>query len=177
MSFIGIKIQHETARLLHEIDVPGKKTDSAQLHITLLYLGKDVSIKQLSKAMTVAYDVISGFAPFRVKTSCIDSFETPEGKMKPIVAPIQSIKLHELNAALKSEFKKKKVFFDKTYNEYKPHITLSFNNEGINKTKIEPIEWSVQEIVLWGGHDGDNRIFITFPIELRQNEEIECEKK
>lgn len=173
MSFIGIRIPLETARLLHEINVPGTKCDTAHLHITLLYLGKDIPIKILSKTMSATYEVIQNISPFRVKVSNVDCFEpSAENKPVPVIAPVQSIKIHELNNSLKKMFNKKRINYDKTYKEYKPHITLSLNDETIIKTKIEPIEWSVQEIVLWGGNSGDNKIAVNFPIELKKNEEI-----
>ena len=172
MSFIGIRIPHECARLLHEIDVPGTKEDSAQLHITLLYLGQNSPIKELAKAMVAAYEITQITSPFLIKTTSVASFPVEEGCPHPIIAAIQSPKLLELHKCLKKSLDKTKVEYSKKFKLYHPHITLSFNNEGIKKTKIETIEWSVQEIVLWGGSDGDNRVFTTFPLELKRNEGI-----
>ena len=179
MSFIGISTPHETARLIHEIAVPGEKEDSSYLHITLLYLGKNVPIEDLAKAMVATYNITKDTAPFWVQLNKVDYFDVPEGKPYPIIAPVISPKLHELRKNLVKSFKKSKIDFDTTFKTYKPHVTLSFNETNIKKTKIEPIEWSVQEIVLWGGSNGDNRVFFTFPLELPKNEEISelCCKK
>lgn len=173
MAFIGISVPHEAARLVHEIDVPGDKEDSAHLHITLLYLGRDFSIKELSKAMMATYEVTRNTSPFRVKLGCIDHFDVPDKRNFPIIAPAQSIKIHELNAALKRTFNKKRIAYDKTFKEYKPHVTLSFNKDPVNKSKIEPIEWSVHELVLWGGSNGDNRVFVTFPLDGIYNKDCD----
>src|SRR5277367_5816279 len=97
MSFIGIRVPHETARLLHDIDVPGEKEDSAQLHITLLYLGKNTPIKEIAKAMVATYEVTQAISPFWVKTTNVSCFPMEEGYPCPIIAPIQSPKLFELN--------------------------------------------------------------------------------
>lgn len=172
MSFIGIRVAHETARLLHDIDVPGEKEDSAHLHITLLYLGNNTPIKEIAKAMVATYEVTQATSPFWVKTASVSCFPVEEGQDHPIIAPIQSPKLFELHKFLKKTFDKMNVEYSKKFKTYHPHITLSFHNEAIKKTKIDPIDWAVQEIVLWGGEDGDNRVFTTFPLALPKNEEI-----
>lgn len=172
MAFLGIRVPHEAARLLHAIDIPGSKTDSGQLHITLLYIGKDTPIKDIAKAMVATFNVAENTCPFLVKTNHINYFDVPRGEEYPIIAPISSLKLHELNKNLKQAFDKMNIDYNKKYKEYNPHITLAFNDEPIKKTKIEQIEWSIQELVLWGGEDGDDRIFITFPLALKKNAEI-----
>jgi 2'-5' RNA ligase len=172
MSFLGIRIPTETARLFHDIAVPGDKSDSAQLHITLLYLGNETPIKQLAKAMTATFGIVQNTPPFWAKVSGVNYFEPGEGKPHPIIAPVISSDLMKLQKSLKRAFNKSKIDYDKTYKDYNPHITLAHHNEPINKTKIDPIEWTIQEIVLWGGHDGDRRIFITFPLALPENTEI-----
>lgn len=173
MSILAIRPPWETSRLIHEIDIPGEKSDSGQLHITLLYLGEETPIQELARAMVAAYEVTKDTSPFWVKLGCVNCFEpADEGNPYPIIAPVLSPKLHELQTALKKSFTKAKVGFDKRFKEYKPHITLSYNDEEIKKTKIDPIEWSVQELVLYGGSDGDNRISTVFPLELRANENI-----
>ncbi|SRR5258706_14475330 len=173
MSFIGIRVNFETSRLIHEIDVPGIKTDRTALHITLLCLGDETPIEELAQAMIATYEVSKNTCPFWVKLSCVNYFDiTEEGKQYPIIAPVLSPKLHELQGALKKSFNKAKIEYNKKFKEYKPHITLSYNDESIKKTKIEPIEWSVQELTLWGGAHGDDRIYINFPLELKANENI-----
>jgi len=176
MSFIGIRVPHETARLLHEIDVPGEKEDSAQLHITLLYLGKNVPIKDFAKAMVATYEVTEKTCPFWVKSTSVACFPVDYGNPYPIIAPVQSPQLFQLHKYLKRSFDKSGIEYNKQFKLYRPHITLSFNDVAIKKTKIEPIEWPIQELVLWGGEDGDNRVFTTFPLEIKKNGELECEE-
>jgi 2'-5' RNA ligase len=177
MSFIGIRIQHETARLLTEIDVPGERTDSASLHITLLYLGENTPIKELAKALVATYDITQETCPFLIKTSAISCFPVEEGNPHPIIAQVQSTKLIELHKQLKRSFNKSNIEYNKKFKTFHPHITLSFNKEAIKRTKIEPIEWSVQELVLWAGDKGDNKLYSVFPLEIRKNCQIECETK
>jgi len=175
MAIIGISVPHETARLIHEIEVPGEKSDSAHLHITLLDLGEEASIESVSKAMVATYSVTQDTNPFWVKLGCVSCFPAiDEGAHNPIIAPVISPTLQKLHSSLKRSLNKNKVGYVKKFKEYKPHITLSYNEGEIKRTKIEPIEWVIQEIVLWCGSDGDNRMFVTFPLEIRKNEEIEC---
>ncbi len=178
MSFLGVSVPHPAARLFHDIDVPGQKEDTAQLHITLVYLDDNVPIKQLAKAMVAVYEVTSKTSPFLVKTSSVDCFpatadsENPEANFVPIICPITSVKLHELQSACKKSFDKHSVKYSKKFKDYKPHVTLSYHNDYITKTKIDCIEWAVQEIVLWGGDDGDGRVFTTFPLSLKKKVSI-----
>jgi 2'-5' RNA ligase len=179
MSFIGVRINHEAARLFHEIDVPGVRYDSAQLHITLLYLGHNTPIDTLAAAMVATYSVAQTTFPFWAKSTSVASFPVEVNSPHPIIANIQSPKILQLHKNLKKSLNKAGVEYSKKFKLYRPHITLAFNEAGIKKTKIEPIEWSVQEIVLWGGNNGDNRVFTTFPLEIRENETISelCCKK
>src|ERR1700722_2098198 len=144
MAFLGIRAPHEAARLIHEIDVPGEKEDSAHLHITLLYLGKDVSVEELARAMVATYSVTKDTSPFWVSLNCVNYFPVPDGMPFPIVAPVISPKLHELRKNLAKTFGRAKIDYDKRFKVYHPHVTLSFNDTNIKKTKIEPIEWAVQ---------------------------------
>lgn len=172
MSFLGIKINHDVGRLVHDIDVPGDKSDSAQLHITLLHLGKEIPIKQLAKAMVATFGITQKTEPFWAKITSVNYFEPLEDKPYPIIAPVISTELMKLQKSLKRAFNKARLNYSKNFKDYTPHITLSMHNEPINKTKIEPIEWTIQEIVLWGGDDGDDKVFLTFPLELPKNGEI-----
>jgi 2'-5' RNA ligase len=178
MSFIGIRIPTETARLIHEIDVPGEKEDTAHLHITLLDLGEEVPIEKVARAIVATYSITQCTSPFWVKIGCVSCFPARDPNVpNPIIAPIINPTLQKLHCSLKRGMGKEKVDYVKRFKEYRPHITLAYNEGEIKRTKIEPIEFSVQEIVLWGGSDGDNRMFATFPLEIRKNEEIECLKK
>jgi 2'-5' RNA ligase len=172
MSFLGIRIQPDVARLVRDIDIPGIKSDSAQLHITLLHLGKEVPIKHIAKAMTATFGITSKTEPFWAKITSVNYFEPLENKPYPIIAPVISSELMKMQKSLKRAFNKARIDYSKNFKDYNPHITLSLHNEPINKTKIEPIEWTIQEIVLWGGDDGDEKCSVIFPLEIPKNGEI-----
>jgi 2'-5' RNA ligase len=164
MAFLGIKIPHETARLLSGLEVPGQKEGSSEFHITLLCFEENWAISEISKALEATYEVVHDIKPFLISTSEITCFPKRENNPCPIIAKVESKDLHDLNDKLKKEFDKRKIEYSKLYKDYKPHITLSYSDKEIEKFEIDPVEFSVQELVLWGGDHGDDRIFITFPL-------------
>lgn len=164
MAFLGIKIPVETARLLADVDLPGKKVGVHEMHITILLFEDNWPISEISKALETAYDVVSKIKPFRVKTKKISCFPAKEGRPYPIIALMESDELQDLAKKLKRHFNKDDIDFDKTFKDYKPHITLAYHEKEIKDCKIEPVEFTVHEIVLFGGDHGDSRIFITFPL-------------
>jgi 2'-5' RNA ligase len=101
---------------------------------------------------------------FLTKNHKITCFPKRENNPVAIIAKIESDELHELRDKLEKQFDKCKVDFSKIFKDFKPHITLSYADEEIDDCKIDTVEFTVQEVVLWGGEDGDNRIFITFPL-------------
>ncbi len=164
MAFLGIRVPHEAGRLLTNIEVPGKVVAPSEMHITLLHFEENWPISEMVKAIETTYDIVSKIKPFRVMTEEVICFPKREGQAA-IVAPVKSAELHELREQLAKEFDKAKIDFSKTFKDYKPHITLSYNDEEIDEFDIDPIaEFVVQEIVLWGGDHGDDRIFVTFPL-------------
>lgn len=164
MAFLGIKIPLGAARLLSEVEVPGKRTGMHEMHITILMFEDNWPISEIASALETAYDVISKIEPFTVKTKKISCFPPKEGKPHPIIALVESKKLHELNKKLRKKFNKDKIDFDKTFKDYNPHITLSYADKEIKDIKIDPVEITVHELVLFGGDHSDQRIFITFPL-------------
>jgi len=164
MAFLGIRIPHETGRLLSKIDVPGEKVSVSEMHITLLYFGDEWPISEISKSLEAAYSVISETQPFLVKMDKVTHFsKSPEGKF-PIITRVESKDLHKMRDALARKFDKEKIEFSKIHKDYKPHITLSYCEEEPEDVGFHPVEFAVQEIVLWGGDHGDDRIFVTFPL-------------
>lgn len=64
-------------------------------------------------------------------------------------------------------FDKSKIDFKKTFKEYKPHITLAYSDNEHDDFTIKPaIEFIVNEAVLWGGDEGDSRLFTTFQLKV-----------
>lgn len=164
MAFLGIRIPTETGRLLRNIEVPGEKESSSEYHITLLHFEENWPIGEIAKALEATYDVVSEIKPFLVEVSKVGCFPKRENNPAAIIAKVTSDNLHDLRGKLAKKFDKEKIEFSKTFKDFNPHITLAYADKEIDEFKIDPLEFSIQELVLWGGDHGDDRIFITFPL-------------
>jgi 2'-5' RNA ligase len=163
MAFLGIKVPHSTARLLSSIEVSGTKTASSEMHITLLHFGKEWPISELSKSIEAIYQVISDVKPFSVTIDKITCFPQHDGK-HAIVSLVNSKELKQLRKTLAKEFEECDIDFSKDFKDYRPHITLSYSEDKDDNFEVDEVEFVVQELVLWGGDHGDDRIFVTFPL-------------
>lgn len=166
MAFLGIRVPEQTGRLLTGIDVPGEKESSSEYHITILCFEDNWPITEVAKALEASYDVISKFEPFLVKTDTITSFPKREDKPLPIIAKVESKELHQLSDKLRDKFDKEKIDYSKIFKDFKPHITLAYDseNDDLKEFKIDPVEFIVQDLVLWGGDYGDSRLFVNFQL-------------
>lgn len=163
MAFLGIRIPQETGRLLTGLDVPGTATAVSEMHITMLLFEDNWPVSEIAKSLEVVYDVVSKMKPFRVTFDKVTCFPK-RGEKAAIIAPVKSDELHELRDKLAKEFDKENIDFSKNFKDFKPHITLAYHDEEIDEFKIDKVEFQVQELVLWGGDHGDDRIFVTFPL-------------
>jgi 2'-5' RNA ligase len=167
MAFLGIQIPNVESKLLSEIDVPGKKENINEFHITMIFLEDKLNIKKISSVIEAAYAVLENAKPFIVTTDTITCFPVNNNDPYPIIAKIDSKELHTLNDKIKKEFDKQNIEYSKKFKDYKPHITLSYSDEKIEDFKIDPITFTVGEIVVWCGSHNNQTIKITFP--LKQN--------
>ena len=163
MAFLGIRVPTETGRLLKEIEVPGENVAKSEMHITLLCFEDNWPISELAKSLEAAYDIVSKIKPFRVTIDKVSCFPK-HGDKCAIIAPVKGAELHELHDKLAKNFDKEEIDFSKRFKDFKPHVTLSYNDEEIDDLDVDEVEFQVQEVVLWGGDHGDDRIFITFPL-------------
>lgn len=162
MAFLGIKIPLTTGRLLSQIDVPGTKEGNSEYHITLLHLGDDWPISEVSHALEATYEIVSKIKPFKASVKEITSFpNTPA----PIIAKVESKELHKIRKQLAYKFDDCKIEYSKLHKDFKPHITLSYADEKIDAFKIDEVEFMIEEIVLWCGDIGNDRLFVTFPLQ------------
>lgn len=165
MAFLGIKIPAEIGRLIADLDVPGEKESASEYHITILCFEDNWPISEIIKATEVAFNITSETEPFLVESSEVSHFPSYQDNPIPIIIPIKSKELQKLHEKICKSFDKAKIDYKKTFKEYKPHITLAYSEDEYDDFKIEPkLEFSVNEIVLWGGDHSDDRIFITLPL-------------
>jgi 2'-5' RNA ligase len=165
VAFLGIRINQDVGRLIAGIKVPGEAESPSEYHITILCFEDNWPISEISQALEATYDVVSKIEPFAVKATQVSHFPKREDHPIPIIAPIKSEELQDLHKKLVKSFNSDKIDFKKTFKDYKPHITLAYSKDEHDDFEIDPpIEFVVNEVVLWGGDTGDDRIFITFPL-------------
>jgi 2'-5' RNA ligase len=176
MAILGIHCPHDVGRLFSQIDIGLRGIDREPLghqHVTLLHLGDDVPIDTLAKAIVATYGVTSKTRPFTVQTNRVTSFPPhPKHGTVPIICPLVSEPLHEMQGRLKGALDGAKIEYSKTFPVFKPHVTLGYAKDPLvfadhaADKDIPSIEWGVADIVLWGGDEGDLRFSANFPLSI-----------
>ena len=166
MALLSIQVPSEVARALGRIAVPGIPESHESYHVTLLYLGKDVPIDEVSKALVVAYRVAEVTKPISLMVDGVSSF--PEGDDGfPIICPVSSPELHQLWENLCSAFDDAGVEYSKNFPIYHPHVTLAYDTKDLaQKLPVGPFDWVSYEMTLWGGNSGDKAVSIRIPFSL-----------
>jgi 2'-5' RNA ligase len=168
MAFCGLKVPHETARLLAGLEVPGKKEPTSHFHVTLFFFGDEVDIDKLAEITKVTYGVTSETKPLTVRTSQLTSFPAGDDG-RPIICRVESDALHDLRDKIKEAYEAAGVEFSNKHPDYKPHVTLAYDpepTEDFEEQRIPTVEWGAHELVLWGGDSGDDKLIVTFPFAL-----------
>lgn len=160
---LGLAVPPATARILSELDVPGKREDVSHYHVTLLHLGDEVPIEDVSEMMVAAYSAVKATPPFTVTTSEVKTFpKGPDGF--PVICPIASPELHELHSTLCRKFDELGLDYSKKFPVYRPHMTLAYSPDNFEGFQITPVSWGAHELTLWGGDSGSGRILINIPL-------------
>ncbi len=176
MAFLGIRVPPEVARMLAEVPEAAKYGDPEPLnefHITMVHFGDSLAVETLAEALAPVFAVTSKTRPFTVQTSHITTFPPhPVHHTVPIIARIDSQPLQDLRDRVCKGLKTAGVEYDNKFPEFKPHVTLAYSPDpavaydGVVDRHIPVVEWGVQEIQLWGGDKGDNKLIVTFPFSL-----------
>jgi 2'-5' RNA ligase len=174
MAFLGLSVPAPTARVLSEIDFGdfGEKEPPSSMHITVLYVGKEVAIETIASMIPVIFSVAFQTKPFTVATSRVTTFPPNPDDGVPIIAPIESNDLLAFRKVLCAAFDEAKIEYNKKYPDYRPHVTLGYSQDPLVNADnavdltIPIIEWGAHELVLWGGDSGDNRLIVTFPLSV-----------
>jgi 2'-5' RNA ligase len=131
----------------------------------MMYLGKDVPIADLTAAVRVTEPVLKNVDPFDARISQLDYFPPDPDGMYPIIGRIDSPDLLDLRSRLADAFDQENVFFSKRHPEYSPHVTLAYAKEpGRTEALERDIEWTVNELVLWGGDSRTERFVVRFSL-------------
>jgi 2'-5' RNA ligase len=172
MALLSIQVPTEVSRALGRISVPGTPESRETYHVTLLYLGKDVAINDVSKALVVAYRVAEITKPVQLTIEEVSSFPGGDDGY-PIICPVKSPELHQLWEALCSAFDEAGVEYSKKFPIYKPHVTLAYNTDKLkDNLSVGPIDWVAYEMTLWSGNSGDDAVTITIPFSFPSKEAV-----
>lgn len=155
MAFIGIRVPGEVGRMLEQEEVPGERHSASDMHVTLLYLGKDLDMIQVAKAMIATSDVCQVTRPFMIWGDEISSFPTNPDDGVPIIVPVMSPPLHAFRAALAKRFDELSLQYSKKWPDFKPHVTLSYDKTPSAPFNVKPLSgymaWVSYEVFIWGG--------------------------
>jgi len=165
MAALMIEVPQDTQRVLKELKVPGVPCPQVD-HITVVHLGDDVSIEQISEMMPFIYEACQAQKPFTVSTSKIGTFPKGDDGV-PVIAVIQSSELMKFQKALKKALEVAQFDLEDKFPEYKPHVTLSYcGHERVPNRTFPIVEWGVTSLTLWGADHGTGRLVIQFPLSL-----------
>lgn len=163
MAILGIKVPDEIAKYLDRIEAPGEKVPRSDKHITLLYLGDDVSLEEIGHIVATTGRLTEEFPPFDVEISEVSTF--PEGDQGfPVICPVVSDELQRLHDELAVSCDEDGIEYSKKFPTYKPHVSLSFSPTPFEGHEFRALTWTCADIVLWAGEESDHRIATTFEL-------------
>lgn len=177
MAMIAIRVPKDTAKLMEKMAeaIPGDSQTASDMHITLVYLGDGVTVDTLSKVMLACHGVTSKTPPFSLEVNRIESFE-PGEKGTPIILPVVSNDLHDLQRAVREALDVAGIDYSKKWPEFKPHVTLSYV-KGMRGSGPLPsaIKWGAFELTVYGADHGNGGVSVVMPFEM-QNMELRLQK-
>lgn len=166
MAALMFQVPPDISRVLGEIPVPGvpEKHDS---HVTVVHLGKDISIIRISELLPVLYEVTVKEPPFSVSTKRVSTFSGGDDGV-PVIALIESPELHAFRNKLCKAMDSAGIEYDTKFKDYRPHTTLAYASDPKTKFDMEitEVSWGVSELLLWGSNRGTGRLVVKFPLSL-----------
>jgi len=164
MAMIAIPISSDVSRLFRGIDLEDNVVRDVSDHITLFYLGDNISVHEVIKMIPTIFDITSKMEPFELSCSKVTCF--PKGKKGyPIIGEIKSKQLMELREKIRRIFERKGIKYDNKFPEFKPHVTLGFSKKKVKNFKINKT-WLATQMSIYGGDTADTRLFVNFPFDL-----------
>lgn len=165
MSMLAIPLDSSVSRLFRSIEVEEGKRDESD-HITLAYLGDNVPFDVLLKIIPVVFNITSKEELFLVSAKKITTF--PKGDDGyPVIAPVESPKLHEIRSKIIKGLDKAGVEYSKLYPDFNPHVTLAYSQKKPKNIKFNKIQWQINQIALYGGDNHDERLYVLFPLAVK----------
>jgi 2'-5' RNA ligase len=172
MAMLAIPVPENVGRLFRSIEVPGDRDPSD--HITMFYLGEDVSVDTLVRIIPLVFKITESLEPFLVTCRKVTTFPKNDDRHSsggtsgyPVIAPVESKQLHEIRSKVKRALESKGIDYNNKYPDYQPHVTLSYSKKKPKNIRFPKTQWLVNEIALYGGDNHDDRLFVSFPLGLK----------
>lgn len=159
MSMIAIPINDDVSSLLREIDVPGERELTS--HLTLFYLGDNLSFEKLNEYMPLIHNITSKQKPFILSFKNYTCFEKNKNGY-PVICKVKSPEVIEFRKKLKEQFDDNKVEYSNKFPTFKPHITLSYSKKELDNEKFPEIAFQVNKVSLYGGDEGKSKVYVEF---------------
>lgn len=112
-------------------------------------------------------EAIAGTPPFEARITGIDTFEEPTLGTAPVVyLAVESPLLHKLNGRLSEAFGPIEGIDGESY---VPHVTLAHGGTPAERERlcgraVEPVTWTVNELVLWDATHGEVATRFSLPV-------------
>lgn len=161
MSILAVRIAPHIYDALSSYDIPGVREPAHNAHVTMLYFdSKELPSLDLIETL---HDYCMGLLPFTATASKISSFSRGDEGTIPVIAPVVSPQLMKSRANIGTLLESREIYFNKKFPDYKPHITLSYSETGLNDFPVTPVTWTIESFELWCGEHNDNDLFVIFP--------------
>lgn len=98
--------------------------DQDKLHVTVLYLGKELSPEDLEKVAEVARHVCDSHEPLQCKTQGLGAFNG-DGESMPLYCSVDALGLAELHSDLIGGLEAEGIEIPRDY-DFTPHMTISY---------------------------------------------------
>lgn len=137
-------------------EMHGLEIDPDYLHVTLVYLGKDLSPDQIETIKKIGEEVCAAHNVLECKTQGLgifDHVDEDEGG-RPFYASVDALGMAELRTNLLNEVIAAGIEIDPSY-DFTPHMTLAYLDP-----KLVPfgegspgVEWASDEVILMNGDE------------------------
>jgi 2'-5' RNA ligase len=169
MAMLAIPISQDISRLFQEFDLDIEKDPSN--HITLFYFGDNIPMSRILKIIPIIFDITENLKPFTVTTSGYSFFNSDD--LYPVICPVKSPTLISLRKKICTAFDNSKIKYDKTFPDYKPHITLGHSKDKPKNTKFPKVEFLISQLALYAGDTSDTKLFVNFPFTINKLSQLD----
>lgn len=134
----------------------GLEIDPEYLHVTLVYLGKDLTPEQVETVKKIGAEVCAAHKVLNCKTQGLgvfDHVDEDEGG-KPFYASVDALGMAQLRTDLLNEIVSAGVELDQRY-DFTPHMTLAYIDPNLIPfgDGSPGVEWSSDEVILMNGEE------------------------